>query len=174
MGVGLLRRSERPIAYGDFLSVAAQLRCSALSVGERPGAGEVCRQYETNIAEFFSTETYPVRFVNKTTQELVSYDHENATPIRFRDFLANPEYVKSVLTGWHGCTNEWDRRLPYMALHCGGCNRTVVIDGTHRLTWLGSSGGSDKQLFVVELSGYSWRRDAPDIGVICGCPRPAP
>lgn len=166
-----LRQYERLISYCDFLSVAAQVSCTSLSVRERPVQAQRCRRYETDLETLLAHETFPVRYVSRIDRAIVPFNDSNAVPITFREFLAHRQYVESVLSGWRGMSGEWDRNLNYLALHCSGCDRVSLIDGTHRLTWLHAAGKFHVRLSIIELSGYGWPINAPDIGNICACKR---
>jgi hypothetical protein len=163
------RQREREVSYEGFLRTALELRCDAPSALERPRVGECCRAYRSNVADFLAGETYGVRYVDEATGRLVDREHANSSPLPFRTLLEKPEYVRAILDDWRGRSGEWDRSLPYLGLHCAGCDRVVVIDGMHRLAWLGSREEMGQELFVVELSGFRWRREAPDIGIVCAC-----
>jgi len=163
------RESERPATYEDFLRTALELRCAARSALERPRLGELARTYRTDVAELLAGETYPVRFADEKSGRLVESNHPSGTPVTMRELVANTQHLRMLLGNWSGNSGDWDRNLPYLTLHCGGCDRIVLLDGLHRVAWLASKEETTQALLVVELSGLRWRREAPEVGAICGC-----
>ena len=52
-------------------------------------------------------------------------------------------------------------------MHCIDCDRHIVIDGVHRITWIALD-NPGVQLKVTEISGR-WPTCTPDMNVICEC-----
>jgi hypothetical protein len=163
------RQFERPSTYEEFLRTALELRCNARSALERPRLAEAVRVYRTDVADLLAEETYPVRFVDERNGKLVESNHPSGSPVTIRELVANSQHVRALLGNWSGNGGDWDRGLPYLALHCAGCEKLVLLDGLHRVAWLASKEETGQALLVVELSGHRWRREAPEIGAICSC-----
>jgi len=165
----MLRHGERPVTYEEFLRIALELRCAAASALERPRVGAACRAYTATVADVLAADTYAVRFRDARSGNLVDWNHPHATPLTFRDLVQHGDHLESLLAGWGGASGEWSRGQPYLALHCAGCERIVMIDGMRRLAWLASEEEIGQELFIVEQSGFHWPRSAADMGVVCAC-----
>lgn len=79
---------------------------------------------------------YPPKFKNDRNDP-VGYDKGNAIPISFKDFISDEEYIKN-----HDEANP-NQLIKYTSLigidltlflfRCSGCERSIVLDGNHRL-----------------------------------------
>lgn len=157
------------LGYGDYLQQIRPL-VRTLSWDVRPGRDELARQYCCHSGPFLDTDTYPVRFTDPSGRELRDWNDADAQPIRFRDFVRHAVFRDSVLEGWYCPAMGPIRRAAVIAMHCAGCDRRVVIDGVHRLTWLAAYGSGNELLEVTELSGCRWPGHTPDMNVVCRCP----
>lgn len=158
--------SEITIATWDEL---VRANVETLSAPYRPTSAPLAFSYDCDAATFIAGETYLVRFTDRTGSRLVPYNDPTATPITLQNFVKNADFVDSVLTDWYkeslGAIDEVD----IIVMHCSGCDRRVVIDGVHRITWIALNRLLTAKIKITELSGFSWPRDMPDMSVICAC-----
>ena len=124
--------------------------------------------YQCTVAEFIESPTYPVRFLKP--DGTIARDYAaGLQPIRFKDFVANDQFVASVLTGWKWSAGNFDRSAPLAVMRCSGCDRDVVIDGTHRVVWFASQGLFKERVAIIELAGVAWPSATPDMQNVCAC-----
>jgi hypothetical protein len=136
-----------------------------------PLSSATAYHYECDSSTFLTSETYIVRYTDPQGTSLVPYNDPSATAITFRDFAKNGDFAESVLADWYDPAQGPIQKADAITHHCVGCDRRVVIDGIHRLTWLAKCGTEDALLRVAELSGVSWPDDMPDMAVVCACIR---
>jgi len=136
-----------------------------------PISSATAYRYECDLSAFLASETYLVRYTDPQGTSLVPYDDPSATPITVRDFAKNAYFAASMLADWCDPKTDPIRDADVIAHYCVGCDRRVVIDGIHRLTWLAKNSADNALLKVTELSGLSWPADMPDMAVVCACLR---
>lgn len=142
-----------------------------LSRRHLPLSSATAYHYECDSSTFLKAETYIVRYTDPLGTSLVPYDDPSATAITVRDFAKNADFAETVLGNWYDPKLGPIENADAITHHCVGCDRRVVIDGIHRLTWLAKYGIEDALLKVTELSGVSWPDDMPDMAVVCACIR---
>jgi hypothetical protein len=101
----------------------------------------------------------------------VSYDTPYARPILLRDFVLRRDLTDEMLTRWQrlgrDITAVSSARL--IVFTCIGCQRSLIVDGNHRMVCLITSGRYDAVVSVSELEGVLWPADMPDMDIVCGC-----
>lgn len=157
------------LSYTNYREICNREQCRTISQFCRPDKNERAYSYATTVGEFLRHDTFPVRYQNKNSDDLVSYDHPEAQPIPYYEFVRREDFVRRTLVGWYDLSRGPIGKTRVITIHCCGCNRRIVIDGIHRLTWLGSQNEYDIELEVFELSGSDWPKCAPDINVVCIC-----
>ena len=121
------------------------------------------------LNEFLQLETYPVIYTDVNKEKKLTYDHPNARPILFREFVKIPTLIHALLDHWYKPQLGVIDSAEVLTFYCEGCNRRIVIDGNHRLAWLAFYGKSDAKISVNELAGSHWPKREPDINIICEC-----
>ena len=101
------------------------------------------------------------------------HDDDDAKAITIAEWSQNEKFARLVLDD-----GKWKhdgkpiRNADLVVLHCTDCGRRLVIDGVHRMVWLGHNKVSNALLNVRQLSGSGWRRETPDMGRrVCNCSR---
>lgn len=164
----MIRINAREITIGDWVSWATK-HARTLSVRCLPTSAPLACTFETDSASFLSAATYIVRFTDPAATRIVSYDDPAATPITVQEFAQNPQFAESVLKGWYQENLGEIIEADITTMHCSGCDRRIVVDGVHRITWIASKNISTDKIRVTELSGLSWPHNMPDMSVVCTC-----
>ena len=164
----MIRTNAREITVSDWVSHAAS-QARTLSVKYRPNSVALACTYECDAASFLSGATYLVRFTDPSGNRIVPYNDPVATPITIQRFAQNSQFADSVLKGWYQESIGEINEAEVITMHCSGCDRRIVVDGVHRITWIASNNISTAKIRVTELSGLSWPQDMPDMGVVCSC-----
>lgn len=166
-----MSENRRRISYDDFLRAVCRAPCRTLSGRARPSEGEVAYQYDLPLAELVRRPVYPVWFVNEGATEFRNYDQPEARPMRIEKLAALDSLVGPKLDQWYRADARTIGEPSIIVLHCTGCDRRVIIDGVHRITWLLSRGNCATLVHVTELSGSRWPVGTPDLNVVCTCTR---
>ena len=157
-----------PIKYTEFLAIAERC-CTTLSRRARPALDEAAYRYESRFADFLNSNVYPVWFVNGARTTFVNYDDPAARAIKLSDLAGLPNLVGPHLEIWYKPALGPVTTACFIALHCAGCGRRVLIDGVHRAVWLAVNVKADARVKVTELSGSRWPPGTPDLNVVCAC-----
>lgn len=145
--------------------------CIASSAWWRPQQNEQASVYRTTVGEFLDGRTYSCRCADAERSMFVPYDAEVARATLFTEILEAPSLLERVLAECADYGSKPLSEAPIVALHCAGCDRRIVVDGTHRLARLAIEGRQDASLDVLELSGHKWHAQTPDFNLVCQCPR---
>lgn len=164
-------RERKPLPMDEWWRRVRTQECGTISGDYAPLEGTEACEYVCSAADFFSGQTYLVRFTNKDGSSLVPYNHPDATPILIRDFIRNPAFVQPILQRWDSTGRGPVTSADLLVQSCSSCDRRIVIDGVHRVVWIGVRGNPSADLRVTELAGARWPEDMPDMNVVCDCLR---
>lgn len=160
------------ITYEAFARAVAAADCTAISVRYfRPLKGELARTFRCRVRPLLLGETYAAGGVDRTRAIFLDHTNAAAHPIRFEDVVGSPDLVKKLITDRAQLADIPLTEARLITIHCSGCDRRIVVDGTHRLARLAYEGRHDAELIVIELSGASWPRQTPDLDLVCVCVR---
>lgn len=164
-------RERKSLPMAEWCRRMRDQGCRTISGWYKPvEGGEVC-EYVCIAADFLSADTYLVKFTNPNGSFLVPYNNSDATPILIRDFVRKPVFVQPILQVWDDLGRGTIALADLLVQHCCSCDRRIVIDGVHRVVWVGARGDSSEEFRVTELSGSRWPSDMPDMNVVCSCLR---
>lgn len=156
--------NRRTVSYADFRAASEASRCCTASRSWRPSNGEVAWVGDCSVRGLLMVPLFPVWFVDMATKRNVQWDHPRATRIRFVEAMKHVEFRTKYLREW---TALPEPRV--VVLECSVCRSVAVIDGNHRLATYLERGMYDLTVVVHGLSGSQWRRETPDMGVMCVC-----
>lgn len=167
----MLSRERKSLPMAEWSRRVRDQQCRTISGMYKPlEGGEVC-EYVCTAADFLSADTYLVRFTNPDGSSLVPYNDPDATPILIRDFVSKPAFVQPILQNWDGLGRGNVVSADLLVQRCSSCDRRIVIDGVHRVVWVGVRGNPSAEFRVSELSGSRWPSDMPDMNMVCNCLR---
>jgi len=144
-----------------------KVSCRTISGQYWPVSAADVYEYKCKVSEFLPRSTYLVRFTNKRGDQIVSWNHPEATPITISEFSKNVRFVDELLQAWDNGTPIQSAQL--LVHYCKSCNRRLVIDGVHRIVHLVAHQNFNVELYVTELAGTKWPQNMPDMSVVCIC-----
>lgn len=159
---------EKIISIEEFSRIANS-QARTLSRGYSPRKDARAYVYSCIARDFLSSNTYLVRFVDSHRTKILTFNDPCAQPITIAEFCANPIFVESVLKDWYKPAIGSIDQADLIVFHCIGCDRRIVIDGVHRIVWIGANCRMYMKLRVTELSGRDWPPDTPDMNIVCSC-----
>jgi hypothetical protein len=167
------QRNLRRISLDEFEEIVVTSGSRTISSERRyrPKANVRATTYSCTLQDFLLAPTYLCRFLDPTGRRVVSYDTPYARPILLRDFVLRRDLTDEMLTRWQrlgrDITTVSSARL--IVFTCSGCQRSLIVDGNHRMVCLITSGRYDAVVSVSELEGVLWPADMPDMDIVCGC-----
>lgn len=165
--------SFQPCTYSDFKNAAITAGCQAISSCYRPTQSEEPRIFSCALGELLATETFSVHATNASRTDFLPYNDPGAQPILLRDLVTTPHLVQRFLSDRAHLAGVPLDSAALITIHCAGCFRRIVLDGTHRLSRLGSKRSLSAPVSAFELSGRLWPRATPDMNIVCQCDRSA-
>lgn len=167
------RRNLKEIALDEFEHIVATSGCRTISVSPRyrPKANARAVTYTCTLQDFLNAPTYLCRFLDRSGAHVVSYDTPDARPILLRDFALRWDLTEEMLTRWQRLGRDVTAvsSADLLVFTCSVCQRSLIVDGNHRMVWLATSRRYDAIVSVSELEGAQWPADMPDMSVICSC-----
>jgi hypothetical protein len=170
----MIRRpaTARSLTYAEYHAAAESAGCRAISaMCFRPSQGEAAFSYDTTIHDLMSAAPYSVRSANESRTAFTDFSDANARPLLFADMVASDQLRGTVL---EECSRDCAESLSnahLVVVTCTGCDRSIVVDGVHRLTRLLAEKSSTAALHVLELQGSRWPVNTPDFNLVCSCTR---
>lgn len=167
------RRNLREITLDEFEDIVATSGCRTISVDRRyrPKGNARAVTYTCTVQDLLRAPTYLCRFLDGSERRVVPYDTPDARPILLRTFVFTPVLTKELLTRWQRL--GWDvaavSSADLLVFTCSVCQRSLIVDGTHRIVSLATSRRYDAIVSVSELEGAQWPADMPDMSVVCSC-----
>jgi hypothetical protein len=167
------RRNLRRISLDEFEEIVATSGCRTISAERRyrPKVNARAVTYTCTLQDFLRAPTYLCRFLDQSERRVVPYDTPDARPILLRSFVLRRDLTDEMLTRWQrlgrDVTAVSSAKLVVFA--CRGCERSLIVDGNHRMVCLITSGRYDAVVSVSELEGALWPADMPDMSIVCGC-----
>lgn len=159
------------ITYSEFRRRCCVANVQAISVCCRPTVDEHARTSCMPLSELLDDKTYTCRCANGTFDRFVCYCSPDAVPTLFLKLLECSTLLSKLNEENRQHANCPLDKASVVSLHCSGCDRRVIIDGTHRLARLGSEKKFSAPICILELSGARWPSDTPDLNLVCICDR---
>ena len=122
--------------------------CRTISRSFVPLEGEQVWEYVCTASDFLSANSHIVKFTTPDGSALVPYNHPDATPILIREFIRNPVFVEPLLQRWDVEMRAPVNSADLLVQRCSSCDRRVVIDGVHRVVWIGVRGSPSAELRI--------------------------
>lgn len=167
------QQNLKEISLDDFERIIETSGCRTISVSRRyrPRAKARAVTYTCTLQDFLNAPTYLCRFLDRSEGHVVPYDTPDARPILLRDFVLRWDLTEEMLTRWQrlgrGVTAVSSADL--LVFTCSVCQRSLIVDGNHRIVLLAASRRYDAIVSVSELEGAQWPAGMPDMSVICSC-----
>jgi hypothetical protein len=141
--------------------------CRTMSGRYWPVGPATLSEYVCRAGEFLSKPTYLVRFTSKDRSRIVAWDDPEAAPITIDEFSRNPDFVRDLLQDWDDGSAVRSAQL--LVQTCLTCQRSLIIDGVHRIVLIAANQTRDAELYVSELAGEAWPPEMPDMKTVCAC-----
>jgi hypothetical protein len=168
------RRNLTQISLDEFEDIMAASGCRTISSERRyrPRANARAMTYSCTLQELLRAPTYLCRFLDHTERRVVSYDTPDARPILLRSFVLRRDLTDEMLTRWQrlGRYVTAVSSAKLLVFTCTGCQRSLIVDGNHRMVSLITAQRYDVTVSVAELEGSQWPADMPDMSIVCACP----
>lgn len=168
------RRNLTQISLDEFEHIVATSGCRTISADPRyrPRANIRAVTYSCTLQDFLRAPTYLCRFLDQAERRVVSYDEPDARPILLRSFVLRRDLTDEMLTRWQrlGRYVTAVSSAKLVVFTCSGCQRSLIVDGNHRMVSLITARRYDAVVSVAELEGAQWPVDMPDMSIVCGCP----
>ena len=164
-----MNAKKQKISYEEFIGIVRKrVRTFFHYSDSRPKFDEKICRYDISVQDFLNYNIYSVWYVRSDNErEAETYNPTANKSIRFDEALKRKDYLEVYKKG-----RDLDRPIEkpeLVVLHCSGCDRKLVIDGNHRLTWLALDQDYQALLDVRELSGKTWPPKTKDIEMFCSC-----
>jgi hypothetical protein len=172
------RRNLRELSLDEFEQIVATSGCRTISATPRyrPKVNARAVTYTCTVQELLKAPTYLCRFLDPSERYVVTYDTPDARPILLRTFVMRPGLTDEMLTRWQRLGRDVTAvaSANLILFTCSICQRSLIVDGNHRIVCLATSRLYHATVSVSELEGAQWPAEMPDMSVVCGCVSSAP